>query len=81
MLVAIVFGGYTLFFSSASETEPTSTAKEVEDLNRLVTDVAESLSKKNLSRTTTHIMTLAVSEWIQDPFLRSESSSHQLIRK
>ena len=72
MLVAVVYGVYTVFFSKPREvsfSNRANGAKELEALNSFVAKVAEK-SKTSLSKEQTYVLEKAQSEWKQDPFVK-----------
>ena len=71
MVLTIIGGGYTYFFSSPSETVVVNPSPGVDQLNRFMTDIAKNLGNKGLSENDTYIFTKAASEWAKDPFLES----------
>jgi len=74
MVLTVVWGAYTLFFSSAPQSAPiSSSSKGIEQLNTFITKIAES-SKTGLSETEAHVIRLAESEWEQDPFVSVETT-------
>ena len=72
MVLAIIIGGYSLLFTSPSDTDHTGPELSVEKLNKFVNDVAESLSKRDLSKADIHILAQARAGWKRDPFLKSK---------
>lgn len=73
MVLAIAGGAYSFFFSS-SKTGKIGKKREAGDLNRFVTDMAEKLQKKDVSKAYKYIIARAQAEWGQDPFLPSEAA-------
>lgn len=73
MSLAIVGGGYSLFFTSPSSKISFKSSKGGgESLNSFVTDVTNKLKKKDLSKSFRYIISRAKAEWKKDPFIRSE---------
>ncbi len=73
MVLAIIGGAYSFFFSS-SDTGRMGQKREGGDLNRFVTDMADKLQKKDISKTYKYIIARAQAEWSKDPFLPSEAA-------
>ena len=69
MVLAVVLGVYSLFFSAPRKVAISSDHKELETLNSFVTKVAEQ-TKKGLSKEQTYILQKAQAEWKQDPFIQ-----------
>ena len=69
MVVAVVYGVYTVFFSKPREVSISNGAKELEALNSFVAKVAEK-SKTSLSKEQTYVLEKAQSEWKRDPFVQ-----------
>jgi hypothetical protein len=71
MLVVVVYGVYTLFFSEPQKatTVKKSGTKELATLNAFITKVAEK-TKSGLSEKQAYILKKAQAAWKQDPFLR-----------
>ena len=69
MVLAVIYGVYTVFFSAPREVSISSGHKELETLNSFVTKVAEQ-TKTGLSKEETYILQKARAEWKQDPFIQ-----------
>jgi hypothetical protein len=69
MVLAVVYGVYTVFFSAPRKVSISSGHKELETLNSFVTKVAEQ-TKTGLSKEQTYILQKARTEWKQDPFIQ-----------
>ena len=69
MVLAVIYGVYTVFFSAPREVSIPSGHKELETLNSFVTKVAEQ-TKTGLSKEETYILQKARAEWKQDPFIQ-----------
>jgi hypothetical protein len=72
MVLAVIVGGYDFLFTSSSDNDHAGPELTAEDLNHFVTQVAESLSKKDLSKADIHILAQARAGWKSDPFLKSK---------
>ncbi len=70
MIIAVLFGGYSFFFTSPSKTD--IEGKGLEALNKFVVDVAENLRKKDLSETDNYIIQQALAEWKREPFVKPQ---------
>ena len=74
MALTVVWGAYTLFFSSPPKTASLSGgSKGLEQLNTFITKVAET-SQSGLSEAEAYIIKQAESEWEQDPFVSVETT-------
>ncbi|RLB96772.1 MAG: hypothetical protein DRH50_00210 [Deltaproteobacteria bacterium] len=71
MLLAIAYGAYNFLFISSSRTSDVNQKKELEDLKKFVTKLAQDTTKRDLSATNTYI-SLASSKWTKNPFLQSK---------
>jgi len=69
MVLAVVYGVYTLFFSAPREVSISSGDKQLEALNSFIAKVADK-TKAGLSQEQTYILQKARAEWQQDPFVR-----------
>lgn len=69
MLVVVVYGVYTLFFSSPQKAAPLGSVKKQTTLNTFVAKVADK-SKTGFSKKQTYIMEKAQAVWKQDPFVQ-----------
>jgi hypothetical protein len=69
MVLAVVYGVYTVFFSAPHKAPISSGHKELETLNSFVSKVAEQ-TKTGLSKEQTYILQKARTEWKQDPFIQ-----------
>lgn len=72
MVLAVLYGGYDFFWASKSKTAMESSEKKEELLDKFVTDVAEKLKKKDISKVDKFIIARAKDEWTKDPFVRFE---------
>jgi len=70
MIIAVLFGGYSFFFTSPSKTDIEGKGKGLEDLNKFIVDVAENLKKKDLSETDNYLIQQALVEWKREPFVK-----------
>ena len=68
MLVVVVYGVYTLFFSSSPKAVLPSGDKKLATLNAFIAKVADK-TKTGLSERQTYIMDKAQVAWKQDPFV------------
>ena len=68
MLLVVVYGVYTLFFSSPSKQALVSSDKELETLNAFIAKVADS-TKAGLSEQQAYMLQKAQAGWKQDPFV------------
>ena len=74
MVLTLVWGAYSLFFSSPPQSAPISSSDNgLEQLNTFITQIAAT-SKTGLSETEAHILKQAESEWEQDPFVSVETT-------
>ena len=69
MVLAVVYGVYTVFFSSPREAAISSSDKELEALNSFITKVAER-TKSDLSPEQVYILQKAQADWKQDPLIQ-----------
>lgn len=72
MILAIAYAGYDFFLSSPPKTTSVDTERELELLNKLVTDVTQNLSKEDLSETDAYILARAEVDWVKDPFCKEK---------
>lgn len=75
MGLAILVGGYIFLFTGSSETGRIDPEKKLKELNRFVSDVAKSLSRKDLSGKETYVLDRASAKWAKDPFLEKAGLS------
>jgi hypothetical protein len=72
MILTVIFGAYTLFFSADTAISPQTTrAEPVADLQKFVIQVAQNLQKTIPTETVTQNLEQASRNWQKDPFLRS----------
>lgn len=72
MILTVIYGAYTLFFSANTAVAPQATrAEPVADLQKFVIQVAQNLQKTTPTETETHNLEQASRNWQKDPFLRS----------
>ncbi|MDJ0782702.1 MAG: hypothetical protein QNJ22_12065 [Desulfosarcinaceae bacterium] len=72
MILTVMYGGYTLFFSREAITVTSVTKDEsVADLQKFVIDVAQKLQNTEPSEPELHSLEQAGRNWQKDPFLRS----------
>ena len=71
MVLAVVYGVYTVFFSAPRETDAFKSGrdKELESLNSFITKVADK-TKNSLSKEQAYILQKAQTKWKQDPLLQ-----------
>lgn len=67
MALAILYGGYNLFFASAGKTKAAGKEKSFEEISRFITDVAGKLEDPNFKKHT-YVLTQAKTDWTHDPF-------------
>lgn len=72
MIFAVLFGGYSFFFTSPSKTDIEGKGKGLEALNEFIIDVAENLKKKDLSEADNYIIKQALAEWKKEPFVKPQ---------
>ena len=72
MIIAVLFGGYSFFFTSPSKTDIEGKGKGLEALNKFIVDVAENLKKKDISKTDNYIIQQALAEWKREPFVKPQ---------
>lgn len=68
MLLVVVYGVYTLFLSSPSETK-ISGQKDLETLNTFIAKVADK-AKSGLSKEQSYVLQKAQTKWKQDPLIQ-----------
>jgi len=68
MLTVVVYGVYTLFFSSPSETK-ISGQQNLETLNTFVAKIADK-AKSGLSKKQSYVLQKAKTKWKQDPLIQ-----------
>ena len=68
MIVVVVYGVYTLFFSSRQKAVSVGTNENLSSLNTFVEKVAKK-TKTGLSQKQTYLMKKAQEVWKQDPFV------------
>ncbi len=73
MLMTIVYGIYSIFFTSPSKTGFESLEKGSENSIEFVIDAAQNIAEEDFSETNTYIIARASAEWLREPFLKSES--------
>ena len=69
MVLAVVYGVYTFFFSSPREAAISSSDKELATLNSFITKVAER-TKTDVSQKQAYILQKAQADWKQDPLIQ-----------
>ena len=69
MLLVVVYGVYTLFFSSPSPKALVSSDKDLETLNAFIAKVADK-TKSGLSKQQAYILGKAQAGWKQDPLIQ-----------
>lgn len=69
MVLAVIYGVYTVFFATPRNVSIPSGNRELETLNSFVTKVAEK-TKTSLSKEQTYILQKARTDWKQDPFVQ-----------
>jgi hypothetical protein len=69
MVVAVIYGVYTVFLSKPREASISNGAKELKTLNAFVAKVSEK-SEASLSKEQTYVLEKAQAEWKQDPFVK-----------
>lgn len=74
MIVTIVYGIYSIFFTSPSNTGFESIGKGAEDSIEFVIDAAQNIAREDFSEIYAYIIARASAEWEREPFLKSESS-------
>jgi len=73
MLVAVIYGAYSLFFeSSGSRPKSSANTQSTTSLDSFVAEIAQSLSGLNLSGPGAYVMAQAETPWERDPFLEYE---------
>ncbi len=72
MIIAVLFGGYSFFFTSPSKTDIEEKGKGLEALNKFIIDVVENLKKKDLSEADNYIIKQALAEWKKEPFVKPQ---------
>jgi hypothetical protein len=72
MIIAVLFGGYSFFYTSPSKTDIEGKGKRLEALNKFIVDVAENLKKKDISETDNYIIQQALAEWKREPFVKPQ---------
>ncbi len=72
MIIAILFGGYSFFFTSPSKTDIEGKGKGLEALNKFIVDVAENLKEKDLSETDNYLIKQALAKWKREPFVKPQ---------
>jgi hypothetical protein len=68
VLVAVVYGVYTIFMDSPSKDSSAHTGKQSTGLNKLVSDVIDELKKGAVTEAEAYIIARAEDEWASDPF-------------
>ena len=72
MVLTVIFGAYTLFFSSDTAISPQATrAEPVADLQKFVIQVAKNIQTTIPTEAETHRLEQASRNWQKDPFLTS----------
>ncbi len=75
MTIAIVFGGYNMFFASSSpKTDTVSAEKSLEELEKFVSDIKKTVDS-DPPETDLYIIGRAASKWAGDPFLKTDFSA------
>lgn len=74
MLMTIVYGIYSIFFTSPSKSGFENLEKGSENSIEFVIDAAQNIAKEDFSETSTYIIARASAKWAREPFLKSESS-------
>ena len=72
MIIAVLFGGYSFFFTSPSKTDIEGKGKGLEALNKFIVDVAENLKEKDLSETDNYLIKQALAKWKREPFVKPQ---------
>ena len=71
MLLVVVYGVYTFFFTSAPKPVSIASQSGLDALNTFIAKVADT-TKAGLSETESYIIRQAAAEWQQDPLLNIE---------
>lgn len=83
MIMAIVYGIYSIFFTSPSRTSFGAIDKGSENAVQVVIDAAQNIAREDFSETHAHIIARASAEWTREPFLKSATplKSRMLIER
>jgi len=68
MSIVILYGAYSLFFSSSKKNTGFSAEVQMKQLHKLITDVSVGLSKDNLTEIEIYTIARAEAGWEKDPF-------------
>ena len=71
VMLAIAYGAYTLFLESPRKRSTVDTGINKGELNKMIADVAENLSKEGLDKADAYIIARAEAEWKSDPFYKT----------
>ena len=74
MIVAILYGVYSIFLTSPPETPEENDAMGLETLNNFVVGAAQELFSEKSITTDAHILNQAQAAWNKNPFYVSENS-------
>ena len=81
MVMAGIYGAYSLFFASPSSDDLLNPKMGVEDVNQFVVEVTGQINKDVLSEVDTYAIKKATAPWKNDPFFRSESALNSGIER
>ena len=71
VMLAIVYGAYTLFLESPHKRSTVDTGINKGELNKMIADVVENLSKEGMDKADAYIIARAEAEWKSDPFYKT----------
>ena len=71
VMLAIVYGAYSFFLESPLKRSTVDTGINKGELNKMIADVAENLSKEGLDKADAYIIARAEAEWKSDPFYKT----------
>lgn len=69
MTLAILYGGYNLFFASAQKIKAAGQEKSFEEISRFITDVAVKLDDPDYKKHA-YVLSQAKTKWVHDPFFK-----------
>lgn len=74
MCLAIVYGAYSLFFSSAHKSTSKVAGSSTSEINKLMTELSVGLAKEGPTAMDNYIIEKAENKWVKDPFFEKKIS-------
>ena len=67
-VIAVLYGGYDLFFAKSKKAAVVDTGKKVEELSTFMSEMTIALGKDTPSPVDAHMIKRAETGWVRDPF-------------